>query len=204
MPGTKVAPPPLPPPAAAADEQLEVENRFRNTGALPWYYWIGLEKSGNMYYWQDGTPVNSGLTSNAAPVGGLKQVACQPGCSHPHSHAIARHAAASAVSRDCTECTAYSQPGHKAYSIPCCKSGLIIRTRLCARSTPTSHTSTTTGWWGGHRTTGPWRTMPGLTTCSLAMTLTCTCSSPSTTSPLPGPTSACFGSIALSMLAACC
>jgi hypothetical protein len=55
---------------AAAAEQLEVETRFSNTGALSYYYWIGLEKSGNMYYWQDGTPVNNGFTSNADPVGG--------------------------------------------------------------------------------------------------------------------------------------
>jgi hypothetical protein len=67
---------------AAAAEQLDVETRFTTTGALPWYYWIGLEKSANMYYWQDGTPVNNGLTSNANPVGGMwHHVDCVP-CWH--------------------------------------------------------------------------------------------------------------------------
>ena len=38
--------------AAAGAEQLAVENRFRLTGALTWYYWIGVERSGNLYYLQ--------------------------------------------------------------------------------------------------------------------------------------------------------
>jgi hypothetical protein len=70
---------------AVAEEQLEVERRFTDTGALSSYYWIGLEKSGNMYYWQDGTPVNNGFTSNANPVGGTMSCigcTCQAPCQH--------------------------------------------------------------------------------------------------------------------------
>jgi hypothetical protein len=42
-----------------------VEIAFR--AKLPSIYWLGLEKSGNLYYWQDGTKVNNGATSNASP-----------------------------------------------------------------------------------------------------------------------------------------
>jgi hypothetical protein len=35
----------------SADEQLMVESYYRSTGRLFWYYWIGLEKSGNVFYW---------------------------------------------------------------------------------------------------------------------------------------------------------
>jgi hypothetical protein len=31
--------------------QQLVEGFFRQTGRLYWYYWIGLEKNGNVYYW---------------------------------------------------------------------------------------------------------------------------------------------------------
>ncbi len=44
-----------------------MENIFRARKTLRGYYWLGLEKSGNLYYWQDGTKVNNGATSNADP-----------------------------------------------------------------------------------------------------------------------------------------
>jgi hypothetical protein len=31
--------------------QLLVEGFFRQTNRLYWYYWIGLERIGNVYYW---------------------------------------------------------------------------------------------------------------------------------------------------------
>lgn len=34
-----------------AAEQLYVENWFSKTGVLASYYWLGLERSGNLYYW---------------------------------------------------------------------------------------------------------------------------------------------------------
>ncbi len=40
---------------------------YKARGILPSLYWLGLEKSGNLYYWQDGTVVNNGHTSNADP-----------------------------------------------------------------------------------------------------------------------------------------
>jgi hypothetical protein len=45
-------PAPAPAPATAGAEQLAVENRFRLTGALTYYYWLGVERSGNLYYLQ--------------------------------------------------------------------------------------------------------------------------------------------------------
>ena len=36
---------------AAADEQLMVEQYFYQTSAISWYYWLGLERQGNLYYW---------------------------------------------------------------------------------------------------------------------------------------------------------
>jgi hypothetical protein len=50
-----------------AQEQLQVETYYWQTNAMYWYYWIGLERSGNLYYWQDGTRVNNGNMSNADP-----------------------------------------------------------------------------------------------------------------------------------------
>jgi hypothetical protein len=50
-----------------AQEQLQVETYFRQTNAMNWYYWIGLEKQANVYYWQDGTRINNGNLSNADP-----------------------------------------------------------------------------------------------------------------------------------------
>ncbi len=50
-----------------AEEQLQVETYYKQTGAMNWYYWIGLEKSGSLYYWQDGTRINNGNMSNANP-----------------------------------------------------------------------------------------------------------------------------------------
>ncbi len=56
----------------------QVETLFKGRGSLGRYYWLGLEKSGNLYYWQDGTKVNNGATSNADP--------CKPTGAHlPHS-----------------------------------------------------------------------------------------------------------------------
>jgi hypothetical protein len=42
----------------SAFEQLDVEVRFRASGALSSadYYYIGLEKIGNLWYWPDGEP----------------------------------------------------------------------------------------------------------------------------------------------------
>ena len=34
-----------------AAEQLYVESWFKSTGVLSSYYWLGLERSGNLYYW---------------------------------------------------------------------------------------------------------------------------------------------------------
>jgi hypothetical protein len=53
--------------AAADAEQLEIEMRFRKSGSLRSMYWIGLEKSGNLYYWQDRSRVNNGNVSNEDP-----------------------------------------------------------------------------------------------------------------------------------------
>jgi hypothetical protein len=47
--------------------QLAVEKYFRETGRLLSYYWTGLIKSANLYYWPDDTLVNNGATSNADP-----------------------------------------------------------------------------------------------------------------------------------------
>jgi hypothetical protein len=53
---------------AAGEEQLDVEFHFKGTRALRSMYWIGLEKSGNMYYWRgDGKRVNNGNVSDADP-----------------------------------------------------------------------------------------------------------------------------------------
>jgi hypothetical protein len=53
--------------AAAEAEQLEIEMWFRKTRSLRSMYWLGLEKSGYLYYWQDGTKVNNGNVSNEDP-----------------------------------------------------------------------------------------------------------------------------------------
>jgi hypothetical protein len=47
---------------------MEVELFFKGTRALRSLYWIGLERSGNTYYWLgDGTRVNNGNVSDADP-----------------------------------------------------------------------------------------------------------------------------------------
>jgi hypothetical protein len=35
----------------SGEEQLLVESYYRATGRLFWYYWFGLEKVNNVYYW---------------------------------------------------------------------------------------------------------------------------------------------------------
>ncbi len=35
----------------SGEEQLLVERYYRATGRLFWYYWIGLDKIGNHYFW---------------------------------------------------------------------------------------------------------------------------------------------------------
>lgn len=40
---------------------------LQGTGRLPSYYWTGLVKQGTLFYWPDGTVVNSGAPSNANP-----------------------------------------------------------------------------------------------------------------------------------------
>jgi hypothetical protein len=52
---------------ASAEEQFEIEAWFRMTRSLRSIYWIGLEKSTNLYFWQDGSVVNNGNVSNADP-----------------------------------------------------------------------------------------------------------------------------------------
>ncbi len=37
---------------------------------MPSYYWTGLIKQGNLFYWPDGTTAGNGITSNADPVSG--------------------------------------------------------------------------------------------------------------------------------------
>lgn len=37
------------------------------TGVLSSYYWLGLEKSGVIYHWLDGTNAGNGMVSNANP-----------------------------------------------------------------------------------------------------------------------------------------
>jgi hypothetical protein len=44
-----------------------VEAYFATQKVLATYYWLGLEKRQNLYYWQDGTRVNNGNVSNADP-----------------------------------------------------------------------------------------------------------------------------------------
>jgi hypothetical protein len=53
--------------AATAAEQLEIETWFATTKSLRPIYWIGLEKSGTLYYWVDGSRVNNGNVSNEDP-----------------------------------------------------------------------------------------------------------------------------------------
>ena len=50
-----------------AAEQLRIESYFMGTGQLPSYYWTGLLKQDNQYYWPDGAAAGNGMTSNANP-----------------------------------------------------------------------------------------------------------------------------------------
>jgi hypothetical protein len=45
----------------------QVETTFTSRSLLPAYYWLGLERAGNLYYWVDGTRVNNGNVSNTNP-----------------------------------------------------------------------------------------------------------------------------------------
>jgi hypothetical protein len=47
--------------------QLEAETYFTTGRELGAYYWIGLEKQANMYYFQDGSQVNNGAVKNTSP-----------------------------------------------------------------------------------------------------------------------------------------
>ncbi len=67
--------------AAAADEQLDIETWFAMATSLRGIYWIGLEKSGNLYYWQDRSLVNNGNISNEDPCEHLA-----PACCHQPAH----------------------------------------------------------------------------------------------------------------------
>ena len=49
-------------------EQLQVETYFSQTGVLA-TYWIGLYKSGSIYYWLGGGYAGTGVTVNANPYG---------------------------------------------------------------------------------------------------------------------------------------
>ena len=40
---------------------------FLATRRLGSYYWTGLQKVGNAYFWPDGSLVNNGATSNTDP-----------------------------------------------------------------------------------------------------------------------------------------
>jgi hypothetical protein len=40
---------------------------LQGTGRLPSFYWTGLVKDGNRYFWPDGTFAGNGATSNADP-----------------------------------------------------------------------------------------------------------------------------------------
>ena len=55
------------PDCGLAPPQLTVEAYFATQKVLATYYWLGLEKRQNLYYWQDGTRVNNGNVSNADP-----------------------------------------------------------------------------------------------------------------------------------------
>jgi hypothetical protein len=46
-----------------------VENFFSRTAVLT-HYWIGLFKSGTIYYWNGGGYAGTGVTSDANPYGG--------------------------------------------------------------------------------------------------------------------------------------
>jgi hypothetical protein len=49
-------------------EQLQVETYFNKTAMLA-TYWIGLYKSGNLYYWLGGGDAGTGETTDANPYG---------------------------------------------------------------------------------------------------------------------------------------
>jgi hypothetical protein len=49
-------------------EQLQVETYFNKTAMLE-TYWIGLYKSGSMYYWLGGGDAGTGVTTDANPYG---------------------------------------------------------------------------------------------------------------------------------------
>jgi hypothetical protein len=75
----------------------QVETTFTSRSLLPAYYWLGLERAGNLYYWVDGTRVNNGNVSNTNP------------CEHawqPHLHCKqSQHSCIAAMSRSKTEVT---------------------------------------------------------------------------------------------------
>lgn len=53
-------------------EQLQVETYFNRTGQLA-THWIGLYKSGSIYYWLGGGYAGTGVTSDANPYGKTAQ-----------------------------------------------------------------------------------------------------------------------------------
>jgi hypothetical protein len=51
----------------AAEEQLAVEGYYLSVASGSTYYYIGLEKAGNVWYMYDGTSVGNGVPSNSNP-----------------------------------------------------------------------------------------------------------------------------------------
>jgi hypothetical protein len=58
-------------------EQLAVEMHFNKSSLLE-TYWTGLERSGNVHYWQDGTSIGNGVPSNTNPYGEEAVVQAHP------------------------------------------------------------------------------------------------------------------------------
>ena len=51
----------------AAEEQWVMENYYSSVSSGNAYYYIGLEKVGNLWYWYDGASAGNGQPSNANP-----------------------------------------------------------------------------------------------------------------------------------------
>ncbi len=53
--------------SGAGEEQFALESYYTSASSGNGYYYIGLEKVGNLWYWYDGSSAGNGQPSNANP-----------------------------------------------------------------------------------------------------------------------------------------